>query len=361
MEKCVALIAGASGIVGRAMLQHLEDLPHWRAIGVSRRLPDLRTRARLVSLDLLDSAECERVLCGLTDVTHLFYTAFNQLESLSGEVTANVSMLRNVVEVVERCAPGLEHVQLMQGSKWYGSHLGPYPTPAREDQPRHPMPHFYFAQQDWLSARQAGRPWTWSALRPHGVWGFAVGGQINMMLAIAIYASVLKHMGQPLLYPGKPGAFGALYQCTEASYLARGMVWAATSTRTANQSFNFTNGDFIRWRDAWPIVADWFRMPVGGVQTFDVGRFMQDKEPVWEEIRGLHNLRPYRIADLTTWSAIATNMFNADWDQMSSMTKARNAGWADVNETREMIRRQFDRLARDGVIPNPGGAGIKGA
>jgi hypothetical protein len=82
---------------------------------------------------------------------------------------------------------------------------------------------------------------------------------------------------------------------------------------------------------------------------------MQDKEPVWEEIRSLHNLRSYRIADLTTWSAIATNMFNADWDQMSSMTKARNAGWVGVNETRDMIRRQFDRLARDGVIPIPGG------
>jgi NAD(P)-dependent dehydrogenase (short-subunit alcohol dehydrogenase family) len=129
MEKCVALIAGASGIVGRAMLQHLEELPDWRAIGVSRRPPDLRTRARLLSLDLLDGAECERVLCGLSDVTHVFYTAFNQLESLAGEVAANVSMLRNVVEVVERCAPGLEHVQLMQAANGTAATSAPIRRP----------------------------------------------------------------------------------------------------------------------------------------------------------------------------------------------------------------------------------------
>ena len=38
----------------------------------------------------------------------------------------------------------------MQGSKWYGNHLGPYLTPARETDPRHMPPNFYYDQQDFL-------------------------------------------------------------------------------------------------------------------------------------------------------------------------------------------------------------------
>ncbi|MFG1347883.1 SDR family oxidoreductase [Xanthobacter autotrophicus DSM 431] len=352
MSEATALVVGASGIVGRALLNHLDGLPDWNAVGVSRRPPEMRTTARLISLDVLDRNACFKAIAELPEITHVFYTAFVQKETYAAEVEPNLTMLRNVVEAVERACPKLRHVQIMQGSKWYGNHLGPYPTPAREDQPRHPFTHFYYDQQAWLSAHQRGKPWNWSALRPHGVWGFAVGGQINMMLAIALYASIMKHMGLPLIYPGKQGAFDAVYQCTEATHLARGMVWAGTSRPAENEVFNLTNGDFIRWRHAWPVVARWFDMEVGGVQTFDLGTFMADKEPMWAEIQQKHGLRPYRMSDLTLWSAVSINMLNAEWDQMSSMTKARKAGWHEVNDTYEMIARQFDLLARDRIIPS---------
>jgi hypothetical protein len=65
------------------------------------------------------------------------------------------------------------------------------------------------------------------------------------MLAVAIYATVLKHMGLPLIYPGEPEAFDAMCQTTEASHLARGMVWAATSEHAQNEVFNLTNGVFF--------------------------------------------------------------------------------------------------------------------
>jgi nucleoside-diphosphate-sugar epimerase len=352
MAENVALVVGSSGIVGRAMLTHLDSLPDWRAVGVSRRVPEFQTSAKLFSLDVLDRDACEATLSENSDITHVFYTAFVAKESFAAEIAPNLTMLQNIVGAAEKHCPNLKHIQVMQGSKWYGSHLGPYPTPAREDQTRHPFPHFYFDQQAWLSAHQSGKSWTWSALRPHGIWGFAVGGQINMMLAIAIYASVLKHMGLPLIYPGEPGAFDAVYQCTEARHLARGMVWASTSEAAQNDAFNLTNGDFVRWRQAWPVVADWFDMEVGGIQTFDIETFMSDKEGMWAELRDAHGLRPYKISDLTLWSAITANMLKAKWDQMSSMTKARKAGWHEFNDSFEMIHRQFDQLAADRVIPN---------
>ena len=42
-----------------------------------------------------------------------------------------------------------------------------------------------------------------------------------MTLAIAVYANVCKALGLPLSFPGKPGAYAALYQCTDAALLAK--------------------------------------------------------------------------------------------------------------------------------------------
>ena len=41
---------------------------------------------------------------------------------------------------------------LVTGTNYYGSHLGPFKTPAREDDTRHDGPDFYFDQVDWLTA-----------------------------------------------------------------------------------------------------------------------------------------------------------------------------------------------------------------
>jgi nucleoside-diphosphate-sugar epimerase len=351
MEKKVALIAGASGIVGRALMEHLARQEDWKVIGTSRRPVQDAGSAEYLCLDLLDAEAVGAARQSLREVTHVFFTAYNLRRVPAEEVEFNLRMLRNVVEVVESASPRLAHIQLIHGSKWYGSQYGAYRTPAREDQSRHPIGVFYYAQQDWLSDRQAGKRWSWSALRPHGIWGFAVGSQLNMMQAVAVYATVLKHMGLPLHFPGKPGAYNAVYQMTEASHLAKAMVWAATSPKAANEAFNITNGDFVRWKYAWPLVAESFGMEVGEVRPFDVAQFMSDKEPMWAQIRERHGLKPYRIADLTSWDAAISYLFNADWDQMSASTKAQKAGWTEVVDSFEMIPRQFERLAGERAIP----------
>ena len=79
-----------------------------------------------------------------------------------------MGMLANLLDAVEPVAENLQHVQLMHGAKWYGTFLGKYRTPAREDDPRPPVAHFYHAQQDWLEARQAGKDWSWSTFAPTG-------------------------------------------------------------------------------------------------------------------------------------------------------------------------------------------------
>lgn len=34
-------------------------------------------------------------------------------------------------------------------------------------------------------------------------------------------------------------------------------MWAATEPRSPNQAYNVSNGDYFRWRNAWPKSAAW--------------------------------------------------------------------------------------------------------
>ena len=346
-----ALIAGALGVVGRALLDHLEQQDDWEIIALSRRSPDFPTRARFIAVDLGDPGDCAQKLAALDHVTHVFFTAYAPGATLADEATHNTAMLVNLIEVLEtNGSPALQHVHLMHGSKWYGNHLGPYKTPAKEEDPGHLPPNFYFDQQAWIAARQKGKSWTWSTFRPHGICGLAIGSSMNQLTAMALYATVMKHLGRPLRFPGTAGFFKAVYQMTEAGYLARGMVWAATNEACANNAFNFTNGDYLRWCHLWPKVARFFEMEADGVQTVSLKSMMADKEPLWQDIRAEHGLRDYTLEELTNW-AFADFVFSCDYDQMSDLTRIRNAGWAGANGSEAMYLRLLQGLRDQRIIP----------
>ena len=350
MDKKTAVVAGALGIVGRALVEHLEANGDWDIVGLSRRSPDFATRARFVSVDLVDPDDCRAKQGELADATHVFYAAYAPRRTPSEEVAPNLAMVTNLVSALERVAPRLAHVQLIQGSKWYGNHLGPYRTPAKEDDPRHMPPNFYYDQQDWLQSRQRGRQWTWSALRPHCICGLSVGSPMNHLLALSLYASVSRELKLPLRFPGAAGAFRAVYQFTDARLLARAMVWAATTTACENEAFNMTNGELERWENVWPTIADCFGMVSGPVQTVSLARVMADKEPLWARMRERHALRNYTLSQLVSWEFADWAYSNA-FDQMSSLAKARRAGWNETLDADTMFRDMIGRLVSERVIP----------
>ena len=143
-NKKIALVPGASGIIGRTLIEHLSGLDDWHIVGLSRRKPESNMRAKFIEVDLIERADCEQKLGGLNDITHIFYAAYQPRPTLAKEVAPNKTMLVNVVEVVEAASPGLQHVNLITGGKFYGAHLGPFKTPAKESDPRHMPPNFYY-------------------------------------------------------------------------------------------------------------------------------------------------------------------------------------------------------------------------
>jgi nucleoside-diphosphate-sugar epimerase len=350
MSQKTVVVAGALGVAGRAMLHELEHRPDVQIIALSRRKPDFVTRAKFIALDLTDPAACDAESGELASATHLVFAAYSPAPTLAEEVPPNLAMLVSLVSTLDRVAPRLRHVSLVQGSKWYGNHLGPFRTPAREDDPRHMPPNFYYDQQDWLSVFQVGRRWTWSSWRPHGLCGVSVGSAMNQLHAIALYATISKELGLPLRFPGHPGAFRAVYQFTDATLLARAMLWASDRPECANQAFNINNGDYDRWENIWPAIAADFGMEQGPVQSISLARMMADKEPLWAKICQRHGLRPYPLGQLVNWS-FADWVYSSSFDQMSSLAKVRRAGWHEVLEPDAMFRSLFARMREERLIP----------
>jgi nucleoside-diphosphate-sugar epimerase len=340
-----ALVVGANGVIGSNLVEHLNGLPEWEVIGLSR-----RGGPGQLAVDLLDADDTNTKLSGLTDVTHVFYAAYQDRPTWAELVAPNLAMLVNVVDAVEPVARGLRHVSLMQGYKVYGAHLGPFKTPAREDDPPHLPPEFNVDQQRFLEDRQQGKAWTWSALRPSVVGGTALGNPMNLAVAIATYASISKQLGVPLRFPGKPGAYDALLELTDAGLLAKATVWAATSPAAANQAFNITNGDLFRWNELWPKLAAWFGMEVAPPLQMSLQDVMADKEPLWDRMQTEHGLAGTPYADVSSWG-FADFVFGWDYDFFADGSKARRAGFHEYVETEQMFYRLFEQLRQRRIIP----------
>src|SRR5262245_37344682 len=123
MIKKKALIAGATGVVGRNLLRHLLRTGEWEIVALSRRTPDVDGAYTHISVDLLDAAQCREKLGHLGDVTHVFFAALAAAREIAQAAIDNLRMLRNLVETIEPVARGLEHVHATHGTKWYGMHL----------------------------------------------------------------------------------------------------------------------------------------------------------------------------------------------------------------------------------------------
>lgn len=349
-----AVVVGALGVIGRYIVERLTGEAGWSVIGLSRRSEADRPGYRHLAVDLLDADAISSHGAALSGVTHIFYAAFQASSGAAAGYASNIApnrdMLVNAVSGIARTSQQLERVVLVTGTKYYGSHLGPYRTPARETDPRHMPPNYYFDQIDWLTEFQKGKMWDWVELRPQTLCGFAPGTAMSILPAIAVYAAVSKELGLPLRFPGKPGAYSSIYQVTESSHFANAAAWAATEPRCGLQAFNITNGDYFRWRNLWPKIADVFEMPAGDPQTISLVQHMADKADLWRHMTKKYRLQAFDFDKLVAWP-FADYVFGCDWDVMSDVTKSRRFGFHDVVDSEDMFCRLLRRFREERVVP----------
>jgi nucleoside-diphosphate-sugar epimerase len=345
----IALVLGGTGMIGSNLMQLLDATEGWSSIAVSRRIPHFSMRGRHIACDLSNIDDCETKLKDLDGVTHVFYCGHTPGIEWVNKSGKDADIFRNALTVLESRLPRLQHVCLLQGSKYYGRHLGPFKTPAKEDDPRHMPPNFYYTQQDFLVQLSKGKPWSWSCPRPHIVCGYAKSF-LNLVKPLAVYAVISRELGLPLRYPGNEGAYRALHCATDVGLLARAMVWMSTTPQCAGEAFNVVNGDNFRWQYLWPKLAHYFEMECGLVQEIRLAEMMADKEALWNEMVKKYELATNSWKEVADW-AYADYAFAPHWDVVLDTTKLRKFGFHDYVDSEEMFFRIFNEFRRIRFIP----------
>lgn len=362
------LVAGASGLVGQAALRHFGGLQGWDVVGVSRRPPVGIEGVEFVAVDLGDADACRRAFGSMRDVTHVVYAALYEKPGLfqgwieEDQIQRNGAMLRNLFEPLLAVAEDLRHVSLLHGTKAYGIHhpaIGPrgVKNPLREREPRAEHPNFYFAQEDYLRARQAQGGWGLTVFRPTVIYGDAWGANMNPLPALGAYAALLRERGEPLHFPGRAG-HPVLREAVDADLVARALGWAATSPAAHGGTFNLTNGDVFLWENVWPAIAETLGMEPGEHRPVRLAEELPARQDEWAALVRKHGLRAPEdlMAFVGANSLVYTDMLLSGAAQpsnpvLNSTIAARQAGFPDCMDSEDMFRKWFGRLRETRVLP----------
>ena len=374
----VMLVVGASGIVGRGALDYFHGLAGWRAIGLSRRRPDL-AGVEHVSLDLQDASACERVAGTLAEVTHVIYAAlFEKPGLLEGwteddQMQTNLRMLQNLMVPLQRTAKKLQHVSLLQGTKAYGAHVGPMSVPGKERAPRVEHPNFYWLQEDWLKAERANASWCLTIWRPPLIVGHAFGAPMNVLAAIGIYGALTAASADAKQYGlGWPGGVCGPIDAVDVDLLARAFGWAVAAEEpalpegdqampqcpaAADQTFNVTNGDVLVMSEIWRSVAACFGLHQGEATPQLLQQSLPRQSVSWDQIVSEHSLAAPGLMDFVGDSLIYADMFfNAGRAEpmpspLLSTIKLRQAGFVDCMDSEDMFVGWIKSLQAMQVLP----------
>jgi nucleoside-diphosphate-sugar epimerase len=347
----VAIVIGAGGVTGTPMCEQLA-LAGWKVYGVSRRAPRLSdgdARFTHIAVDLTDAHAARSALVACGDVTHVFHCANDPRPD------ARLVMIGNALDAIEAAAPDLANVNLLQGTKYYGSYLGAFKTPAKETDPRVPGGEFYYAEEDLVAARQIGKRWTWTAVRPTAVCGYAAGNPLNLATVLAVYGSIQRELRRPFGFPGTRACFDALIQVIDADLLARSAIRVSTASGCGNRGYNVSNGDMFRWRYMWPALARFFDLEAEGPQPCSLAEYLRDKGPLWEEMTRKYRLAPFPFERAARWTqgdfTPPNSRLGCEYDFISDTVRIRQAGFCEAIESEQMFLRLFERYRRERLIP----------
>lgn len=350
-----ALIVGVTGIAGNNLATHLTETGEWTISGLSFRAPSALPGVKPIVVDLRDRAATAAALAAERP-THVFLCTWVRHDTEAENCRVNGAMIENLLDGIPHDSD-LAHATLVTGLKHY---LGPFEayaktkpeTPFREDQPRLPIENFYYVQEDVLFDRAAKRGFTWSVHRPHTLIGYALGNAMNMGVTLAVYASICRESGRPFVFPGSRQQYEAATDVTDARLLARHLAWAAATPAAANEAFNVVNGDIFRWTRLWRVIADYFRLqpaPYPGAPT-PLAEQMADAVPIWDRIVARHALQSNPLDRLASWWHSDADL-GRELECFASITKSRQLGFGEFQDTERSFLDLFDRLRRERIIP----------
>jgi nucleoside-diphosphate-sugar epimerase len=355
------VVAGATGLVGNAALRHFGAADGCEVVALSRRKPRELYGARHVPIDLTVAAQCVQAAPEMQGATHLVYAALYEAPNLidgwrdAQQIKTNDLMLRNLMAALEPVAPQLRHVALLQGTKAYGVHVRPLIVPAREGRSEmYEQPNFYWAQENFLRELQQGKAWHWSILRPVLIVGLAMGGAMDLIPPLGVYAAMLREQGRLLDYPG--GA-ARVSQAVDVDLLARAIAWSGEADAARNQAFNVTNGDVFTWENVWPAIAEALDMKPGNAVPLSLAQRYPEWIAPWDELR-----RRYNLISPDLEAFVGLSFQYADYSMRHGQTqsgppsivstvKINQAGFTEMMDTEAMFRKWFRQARSLRLLP----------
>ncbi|PRQ27801.1 putative oxidoreductase [Rosa chinensis] len=363
----VALVIGVTGIVGNSLAEilPLADTPGgpWKVYGVARRpRPNWNADHPVdyIQCDISDPEDTKTKLSRLIDVTHIFYVTWTSKATEIENCEANGAMLRNVLRVVIPAAPNLRHISLQTGTKHY---VGPFESlgkiqahdqPFTEELPRLDVPNFYYTLEDILfeeANKKEGL--TWSVHRPNHIFGFSPYSLMNIIGTLCVYASICKHEGKPLLFPGSKEAWEYYAVASDADLIAEQHIWAAVDPNAKNEAFNINNGDVFRWKKLWKVLAEEFGIEEYGFEEkgekLSLVDEMKDKSGVWEEIVRKNQLQPTKLQEVGVWwfADLVLGMMPV----LDSMNKSKEHGFLGFRNSEKSFASWIEKMKAHKIVP----------
>ncbi|KAJ7961940.1 3-oxo-Delta(4,5)-steroid 5-beta-reductase-like [Quillaja saponaria] len=309
--KSVGLVVGVTGIVGNSLAEilPLADTPGgpWKVYGVARR-PRPSWNAdhpvEYIQCDISDSNDVVSKLSKLTDVTHIFYVTWSSRPTEAENCEVNGSMFRNVLRAVIPNAPNLRHICLQTGAKHY---IGP----------------------------------------------LRIVRLMNVIGTLCVYASICKHEGVPLRFPGTKEAWNCYSAVSDADLIAEHQIWAAVDPYAKNEAFNCSNGDVFKWKHLWKVLAEQFGIEDYGFYEEDehltLVELMKDKGDVWEEIVKANQLQPTKLEEVGVWWFV--DVILGMEGLLDSMNKSKEHGFLGFRNSKNSFISWIDKMKGYKIVP----------
>jgi len=357
------LVAGASGVIGAATVEHFASRG-WDVVALSRRRPVLPDDVAFdhVSADLTDPAACVQAVAAMGPVTHMVYAAVAEAPGLYGGwtdpemIALNGRMFANLATPLAESGK-LIWAGLLQGTKAYGAHLHAMEMPAREDRPRDPHDNFYWVQEDKLRELAGRHGFGFTIFRPQIVFGGAPGAVMNPVVAIGAYAAIGRERKLPFAYPAE---HPLRWELTDAGLLAGALFWAATTPAAHGQIYNVTNGDVFVLRDAWPHIAAAYGFGPAEARLICMADFFAEPESraAWNRLVAQHGLVANSLDQLLGQSQAYLDLLldaavvkAGGLPQMVSAIKIRKAGFTQCCDSLESLLFWLRRMIETKLLP----------
>ncbi|XP_065869631.1 (S)-8-oxocitronellyl enol synthase CYC2-like [Euphorbia lathyris] len=364
----VALIIGVTGIIGNSLVEilPLEDTPGgpWKVYGVARRPQPIWQAGHpieYVQCDVSNEEETLEKLSTFRDITHIFYVAWASKATEAENCEINGSMLRNVLKAVIPNAENLQHISLVTGIKQYCGpfesfgKIQPHECPWHEDLPRLDAVNFYHTLEDILFAETTKRErLTWSIHRPGVIFGFSPSSLINVVCTLCVYATICKHQGLPLIFPGNRATWEGYWFVSDADLIAEQQIWAAVDPNAKNEAFNCCNGDVFKWKHLWKVLAEQFKIENYGFEEDDkrlsLGQMMENMGPVWDQIVEEKHLLATEIEKVGAWWLAEITFIGADF--FASTNKSKEHGFFGFRNTEKSFIHWIHKMKSHGIVPS---------